>query len=296
MVQHDSGFANIADRADNVSRIRPSTNSIRIGIRCESILTSDPASMGRWVAEHAAADLRKAIADHGNANIVVATGASQFEVLGHLVSQPGIDWSLVEGFHLDEYVGLAGDHGASFCGYLKQRFVDQVELADFHYLRGDQDPQSDDCQRRKPDREHSNRRWRWSASAKTGTLPSTTPPPTSRPKQPYIIVELDEPCRMQQVGEGWFESLADVPTHAISMSVRQILKAARIYCSVPDERKAAAVRDTLEGPITPEVPASICGNTRPRFWSSMKAAASKLSPETLRELERAECRATLICR
>ena len=89
-----------------------------------TILTADREAMGRWVAEHAAADLRQAISDNGTANIVVATGASQFEVLGHLVKQPGIDWSAVHGFHLDEYVGLSSDHGASFCRYLKERFVD----------------------------------------------------------------------------------------------------------------------------------------------------------------------------
>jgi glucosamine-6-phosphate deaminase len=242
--------------------------------------------MGSWVAQHAAADLRTAIAEHGKANIVVATGASQFEVLGNLVQQPDIDWSVVHGFHLDEYVGLASDHGASFCRYLKERFVDHVNLADFEFLRGDADP-----------KETISRASELIANARidlalvgigeNSHLAFNDPPADFECDEPYIIVELDEPCRMQQVGEGWFASLADVPTHAISMTVRQIMKAAKIYCSVPDPQKAEAVRATLEGPITPQVPASILREHEAATLIIDEAAASQLSDAVRSELEKA---------
>jgi glucosamine-6-phosphate deaminase len=251
-----------------------------------TILTADRDAMGRWVAEQAAADLRKAITENGKANIVVATGASQFEVLGNLVQQPDIDWSRVHGFHLDEYIGISSDHGASFCRYLRERFVDHVSLADFQYLRGDEDPN-----------ETISRAGGLIANARidlalvgigeNGHLAFNDPPADFDTVEPYIIVELDEPCRMQQVGEGWFDSLADVPTHAISMTVRQIMKAAKIYCSVPDQQKAAAVHATLEGQVTPEVPASILREHDAATLIIDEAAAGQLSSTTRSELESA---------
>jgi glucosamine-6-phosphate deaminase len=242
--------------------------------------------MGSWVAQHAAADLRTAIAERGKANLVIATGASQFEVLGNLVQQPDIDWSVVHGFHLDEYVGLSSDHGASFCRYLKERFVDHVNLAHFEFLRGDADP-----------KETIGRASELISNARidlalvgigeNGHLAFNDPPADFECDEPYIIVELDEPCRMQQVGEGWFASLADVPTHAISMTVRQIMKAAKIYCSVPDPQKAEAVRATMEGPITPQVPASILREHEAATLIIDEAAASQLSDAVRSELEKA---------
>ncbi len=250
-----------------------------------TILTSDRQAMGRWVAEHAAADLRGAILEHGSANLVVATGASQFEVLGALVQQPGVDWTMVHGFHLDEYVGLSSDHGASFCRYLKERFVDHVPLADFQYLRGDEDPAATIARVG-----NMIRQARIDVAlvgiGENGHLAFNDPPADFDTEEPYLLVELDEPCRMQQVGEGWFETLDDVPTHAMSMSVRQILQARRIYCSVPDQRKAEAVRNTLEGPITPEVPASILRTHVATTLVIDEAAAVDLSDDARRSLER----------
>src|SRR6056297_133507 len=186
-----------------------------------TILTPDTETMGRWVAKHAAADLREAIEQHDNANLIVATGASQFQVLANLVKEPDVDWSKVTGFHLDEYVGLDNTHGASFCRYLKERFVDQVPLADFHYLQGDADPKETIAQVGKL---VAQRRVDLAlvGIGENGHLAFNDPPADFETEEPYIIVELDEPCRLQQVGEGWFDSLADVPTQAISMSVRQI--------------------------------------------------------------------------
>ncbi len=249
-----------------------------------TILTSNPVEMGAWVAKHAASDLRQAISEKGNANIVVATGASQFEVLKHLVNEPEIDWSKVTGFHLDEYVGLSSDHGASFCGYLRERFVDHVNLSHFHYLRGDLEPEV-------VINEVGNLLKGTQIDlalvgiGENGHLAFNDPPADFDTEEPYLVVELDEPCRMQQVGEGWFESLATVPTHAISMSVRQIMKAAKIYCSVPDERKAEAVRATLEDEISPVIPASILRRHSDATLVIDKPAASKLSADLKNSLE-----------
>lgn len=250
-----------------------------------TILTSDRDAMGSWVAQHAAADLRDAIQAHGTANLVVATGSSQFEVLRELVRQPDIDWSSVRGFHLDEYVGLSSDHGASFCRYLKERFVDHVPLAEFHYLRGDADP-AETISRVGALVREARLDLALVGIGENGHLAFNDPPADFDTEEPYLLVELDEPCRMQQVGEGWFKSLDEVPTHAISMSVRQILKAAKIYCSVPDQRKAEAVRNTLEGPVTPEVPASILRTHDATTLVIDQGAASELKPETLSKVEK----------
>ncbi len=249
-----------------------------------NILTSDAKEMGRWVAEQAAADLRRTIADQGSATIVVATGASQFAVLDHLVKEPEIDWSVVHGFHLDEYVGLSPEHPASFCKYLKERFVDHVGLADFHYLRGDHDP-AETIERVGKLLSERKIDLALVGIGENGHLAFNDPPADFDSDDPYLIVELDQPCRQQQVGEGWFDSIDDVPTHAISMSVRQIMSAKRIYCSVPDQRKAEAVRRTLEDPISPAVPASILRNHKHVALVIDTAAASKLSESSFKTLE-----------
>lgn len=251
-----------------------------------TILASDPKAMGSWVARHAAADLCAAIEARGEAFLIVATGASQFEVLDALVKHSEVDWSRVTGFHLDEYVGIAADHPASFCKYLQERFVDKVPLAEFYYLRGDQDPQAT-IDRVGPKVAAVTVDVALIGIGENGHLAFNDPPADFDAEQPYLIVNLDEACRQQQVGEGWFATLDDVPKQAISMSVRQILRSRSIYCSVPDERKSKAVRETLEGPVTPEVPASILQN-HPGTWLVIdEAAASKLSQETRQAAESA---------
>ena len=248
------------------------------------ILAADANEMGRWVAERAAQDLREAIASQGSASIVVATGASQFAVLQNVIQQPGIDWSKVHGFHLDEYVGLSSQHPASFCKYLKERFVDHVGLADFQFLRGDQDP-TETIDRVGNLLSATTIDLALVGIGENGHLAFNDPPADFETEAPYILVELDEPCRQQQVGEGWFDSLADVPTHAISMSVSQIMRAKKIYCSVPDERKAGAVRRTLEDPVSPQIPASILRNHQHAVLVIDQAAASELSDSSRQTLE-----------
>ena len=215
--------------------------------------------MGKYVATTAAEHLRSVLAVQPEANIVVATGSSQFEVLECLIQTAGIEWSRINGFHLDEYLGLASSHSASFCGYLKQRFVDRVPLKSFYYLDGTIPPATlikqacDRLRERKID-------LMLCGIGENGHLAFNDPPADFAVTDPYHIVQLDEACRMQQVGEGWFDSLEQVPTQAISMTIHQMLKAQRILCSVPDRRKAEAVQKTLEGAVTPDVPASALKN------------------------------------
>ncbi|TWU57066.1 Glucosamine-6-phosphate deaminase [Rubripirellula tenax] len=251
----------------------------------QTILTSNRDTMGRIVASRAAEDLRSAIQRYGSANLIVATGASQFEVLSNLVQATDIDWTRVYGFHLDEYAGLSPDHPASFCRYLKERFVDLVKLADFQFLYGDQDPAAT-IARVSPLIAKTRIDVALVGIGENGHLAFNDPPADFETTEPYLCVELDQPCRMQQVGEGWFASLEDVPTHAISMSVSQILKSAKIYCSVPDSQKAVAVAATIEGPITPDVPASVLKRHANTILVIDEASSASLRSDTRSELER----------
>lgn len=219
------------------------------------VVAKDRITMGRYTAEKAATHLRQCLSQKTECNLVIATGSSQFEVLDSLVSQPDIDWSRVNGFHLDEYLGIDRSHSASFCGYLAKRFVDRVPLKSFFYLDGTKLPEllrsqaSEQLAARTID-------LLLCGIGENGHLAFNDPPADFATQEPYLIVELDEACRRQQVGEGWFDSLDQVPTQAISMSIHQILKADKILCSVPDQRKAEAVRNTVEGELSPQVPAS----------------------------------------
>ncbi len=212
--------------------------------------------MSQAAAAHAARLVRDAIGVRGVARVIAATGASQFGFLDALTTVPGIDWARVELFHLDEYVGIPADHPASFRRYLRERLVDRTGITRFHALDAERDPQ-----------ETADRVGRALGAApidlacvgigENGHLAFNDPPADFASEQPYLVVALDEACRQQQVGEGWFATLADVPSRALSMSVRQILKSREILCVVPDSRKATAVGACLEGDISPMAPASI---------------------------------------
>ena len=227
------------------------------GKRMKVIVSESVDSMGQRAAEDGAEFLRAAIAQRGEANIIVATGASQFTVLAALVNQPDIDWSKVTGFHLDEYIGLPLSHKASFRGYLKTRFVDQVDLKDFHYIDGEVTPIQKETQRLGQLIADKPIDVAFVGIGENGHLAFNDPPADFETDEPYLVVDLDDACRQQQLGEGWFPSFDEVPKQAISMSIRQIMKSASIICSVPDERKAIAVKNSVEGPVTPNVPASI---------------------------------------
>jgi glucosamine-6-phosphate deaminase len=238
---------------------------------------STPAAMGKRAAEIGGDAICAAIKSRGKANIVVATGASQFEVFKALQSRKDIDWPRVTGFHLDEYIGLPPSHGASFRKYLKERFVDHVPLAKFHYVDGNAADPAAECRRLGDLIARHPVDVMFCGIGENGHLAFNDPPADFQTQAAYIIVDLDEACRRQQLGEGWFQSLEEIPTRAISMSINQILKSAAIVCSVPDERKAAAVKAAVEGPVTPDVPASILQRHEQCYLLLDEAAASRLS-------------------
>jgi len=235
----------------------------------------DKQNMGVEAARCIADLLQEAITAHGEAYMILATGASQFEMLSSLVTQ-SIDWSKVTVFHLDEYIGLPASHPASFRKYLMERFEGQVSgLRKFHYVDGEADPQAE-CQRLGKLIRNLTIDVACIGIGENGHLAFNDPPADFETEEPYIIVDLDPACRKQQVGEGWFASLDEVPRQAISMSIRQIIKSSAIVCTVPDSRKAVAVKNTIEGPVTNLVPASIL-QTHPRCWMFMDdPAAAKL--------------------
>jgi glucosamine-6-phosphate deaminase len=216
----------------------------------------DRPTLSRAAARHAARRLQDAIREQGDARIIAATGASQFGFLESLTTTPDIDWGRVEMFHLDEYVGLPIEHPASFRKYLVERLINATGLTRYHLLDGEGDAAAVAEQ---VGHEISNAPidLAFVGIGENGHLAFNDPPADFTTETPYLIVTLDEACRRQQVGEGWFRSVADVPKQAISMSVQQILKAREILCIVPDARKAEAVSACVEGDISPIAPASI---------------------------------------
>jgi len=216
----------------------------------------DRLTMSRAAARHAAEALRDEIGARGAARIVAATGASQFDFLDALTAAPAIDWTRVEMFHLDEYVGLPLNHPASFRKYLLDRLVNKVGIGRVHLLDGERDPSrvADEVGR---ELEAAPIDLALVGIGENGHLAFNDPPADFVTERPYLIVTLDQACRRQQVGEGWFGSIAEVPSQAISMSVRQILKAREIICVVPDARKARAIHACVEGEVSPMAPASI---------------------------------------
>jgi glucosamine-6-phosphate deaminase len=216
----------------------------------------DRLTMSQAAAAHAADMFRTCIDDTGGVRIIAATGASQIDFLEALTSARDIDWSRVEMFHLDEYVGLPITHTASFRHYLLDRLIDKVGIGRYHLLAGENDPErvsqqvGDALVERPID-------LAFVGIGENGHLAFNDPPANFTTERPYLIVTLDDACRRQQVGEGWFASIDDVPAQAISMSVGQILKSKEIIAVVPDARKADAVKACVEGPISPMAPASI---------------------------------------
>lgn len=213
--------------------------------------------LAQAAANEAASLVRQAIALRSQAYLIAATGTSQFEFLDALVLQPGIDWGQVTFFHLDEYVGLPKTHPASFRRYLQERIVDRIRPRAFHFLNGDAPDPAAECRRVGELISRQTIDAAFVGIGENGHLAFNDPPADFETEEPYLIVDLDEACRRQQVGEGWFESIEAVPTQAISMSIRQILKASNVLCVVPDQRKAKAVRDCLELAVSPLHPASI---------------------------------------
>lgn len=237
----------------------------------------DRTSLGQAAAEQAALCLRAALHDRGIARLVAATGASQFELLDSLTKVPDIDWSRVEMFHLDEYIGLPISHRASFRRYLFERLISKTGMIRYHLLDTEGDFQ-EVVRRVSKQLQSEPVDLAFVGIGENAHLAFNDPPADFDNETPYLIVDLDEACRRQQVGEGWFADLAEVPKRAISMSVRQILKAKEIIAVVPDARKALAVKACCEGDISPLVPASILRTHSRTTIFLDQASAALLNP------------------
>ncbi len=241
-------------------------------------ISPNKQELGRRAALAGAAEIRAALAARGSANVIVATGASQFDTLDQLVQQPDIDWGKVTFFHLDEYAGMPDTHPASFRKYLKERLVDRLPKAPaaFHYVQAEEDLEAE-CRRLGDLIQNHPIDVAFIGIGENGHLAFNDPPADFQTQQPYIVVALDDACRRQQHGEGWFKTFDEVPTQAISMSVNHILKSRIIVCSVPDERKSQAVANCVEGPISPNAPASILQSHHHTTLFLDEPAASRLT-------------------
>jgi glucosamine-6-phosphate deaminase len=235
-------------------------------------------------AEQAASAIQRAIAERGRARIIAATGASQFEFLEALTGRPGVDWKKVEAFHLDEYVGLPKTHLASFHGILLERLINKAKISEYHFLTGDAKNLSAMVRAVSDQLAASPIDVAFVGIGENGHLAFNDPPADFTTEEPYIFVTLDEPCRRQQVNEGWFADLSKVPTRAISMSIRQIMKSKEIVAIVPDLRKAQAVKACMSGEITPIAPASILRRHRNAVVYLDPESASLMTEATLNKL------------
>ena len=210
--------------------------------------------LGKEAAKYSATVLNKAIIEKGKARLLLSTGASQFDTLKALVKE-NVDWSKVEMFHLDEYVNLPPTHPASFCRYLKERFTSQVKLKATYFVKGEGDLD-------KHIKELSNQIRKEPIDlalvgiGENAHIAFNDPPADFETTEAYIVVNLDEKCKKQQVREGWFPTAADVPKQAISITVHQIMQSKVIVSAVPYLAKANAVKLTLENEITNTIPAT----------------------------------------
>jgi glucosamine-6-phosphate deaminase len=216
----------------------------------------DKRAVGEAAARHAAQSLRSSLATSNTARIIAATGASQLDFLEFLTATPGIDWERVEMFHLDEYIGIPSTHPASFRKYLTERFIRKTGIRRYHLLDGEQEP-AEVIRLVGHQLQAATVDIAFVGIGENGHLAFNDPPADFKTEQPYLVVDLDEACRRQQVREGWFMDISEVPARAISMSVRQIMKAREIISIVPGSQKASAVKACLEGEINPMAPASV---------------------------------------
>lgn len=241
------------------------------------VVKHGPEEMGCFAAKEAAKYLNAAITERGEARLILATGESQFEVVKAL-RQEAVDWTRVTMFHLDEYVGLPISHGASFRKYLKERFAGHVPLKAAHYVSGEGDVRANIEQLTGLLRE-APIDVAMIGIGENAHVAFNDPPADFDTKEAYIVVDLDETCRMQQVGEGWFESFDAVPKQAISMTVHQIMQAKHIFCSVPGPKKVRAVHDMLVTPgVTNLVPATVLKD-HPSCWLILDESSASGTPK-----------------
>ena len=218
-------------------------------------ISATASEMGRRAAEDAAKRLNRAIAEQGCARLLLSTGASQFEMFESLIRQ-NVDWTRVDMFHLDEYIGLPVTHPASFRKYLTDRFISRVPLRNAFLVDAEGDIErtlatlSAEIKKAPVD-------VGLIGIGENGHIAFNDPPADFLTLDPYIVVNLNETCKMQQVGEGWFTAPEEVPAQAISMSVHHIMMCRSIISVVPRAVKADAIYKTFSSPVCPEVPATM---------------------------------------
>ena len=253
---------------------------------------ADRPGLGQAAAEQASAAIRRAIVERGHARIIAATAASQLEFLQALTKAPGIDWPRVEVFHLDEYLGLPVTHPGSFRKMLLEQLVQKTGIIDYHLLDGDAPDPVQVVRETSTQLASAPIDIAFLGIGENGHIAFNDPPADFETEEPYILVNLDEACRQQQVGEAWFADISQVPSRAISMSARQILKAREILAVVPGPQKAQAVKACVEGPISPMVPASIL-RTHPDVTVYLDHKSASLLSPPLQKVLQAESQVTV---
>ena len=233
-------------------------------------ISDNADELGMRAAGKIASLIEESINKKGKARIILSTGMSQFETLSHLITYD-LPWDKVEMFHLDEYVGLDESHPASFRKYLKERFVSKVNLKAAYFVEGVDAIPSLTRELRKEEIDIGV-----IGIGENGHIAFNDPPADFTTGEAYKVVTLDRRCREQQVGEGWFRTIDDVPAEAITMCVKEIMKSKHIVSAVPHEVKAEAIYNTITGRISQDVPATIL-KTHPD-WNLFidKDSASKL--------------------
>lgn len=218
-------------------------------------ISADASGLGINAAKFAAEVLRKTIKNNGEARLVLSTGSSQFETLESLLMEE-VEWENVEVFHLDEYIGIPVTHPASFRKYLYERFINKTRVKKFHSVdvEGETDKKIKDLtlEIRKSQIDLG-----LIGIGVNGHIAFNDPPADFDTRESYIIVNLDNECRLQQVNEGWFKSIGEVPSRAVSMTPWQIMQCKTIVSCVPHKVKAVAVKNTLINQLTNIVPATI---------------------------------------
>jgi glucosamine-6-phosphate deaminase len=252
----------------------------------------DKTTLGHAAADQAATAIRRAVSERGQARIIAATAASQLEFLDALTQAPDIEWSKVEAFHLDEYIGLPITHPGSFRKMLLEQLVNKTGIRRYHLLAGDAADPAAGVRETSTQLASAPIDIAFLGIGENGHIAFNDPPADFDTEEPYIIVNLDEACRQQQVGEAWFANISQVPERAISMSAKQILKAKEILAVVPDKRKAQAVKACVEGEISPMAPASIL-RRHPNATIYLDTASASLLGPTLQEALRKASQASV---
>jgi glucosamine-6-phosphate deaminase len=234
----------------------------------------DPRALGAAAAVHAAGVIREAIEARGVANVMFASGNSQLEFLGCLTAGSDVDWARVVGFHMDEYLGLPATHPASFRRYMHEEIVDKVRLQAFREIAGDAPDAEAECSRYAGLLRVNPLDLCCLGVGENGHLAFNDPPVADFDDPRDVkVVELDDACRNQQVGEGHFAAFADVPTHAITVTIPALLRSRTVLAIVPEARKRGPVERALRGPVSTACPASVL-RTMPNTTLYLDAASA----------------------